>query len=115
MQLASKFPSLISFIIDTNSQPISLSFWVLKMRKIQHQNILKRPKFVTVHTKRYKLYSLVICMSHDNTSLGWVWMKDRMCQGWIMWGFIMVLMSCLGKIVKETIIELHEVRIQYRI
>ena len=40
MQLASKSSSLILCINDTNSQSTSLSFWVLKMSKIQHENIL---------------------------------------------------------------------------
>ena len=43
MQLASKSSSLISGIIDTNCQSIPLSFWVLKMRKIQRENIFKIP------------------------------------------------------------------------
>ena len=54
MQLASKSSSLISCIIDTNSQSISLSFWLLKMCKIQRENIFKRPinvLFHVVHTK----------------------------------------------------------------
>ena len=43
MQLASKSSSLILFIMPGSSQPISLSFMVLKMCKIQLENILKRP------------------------------------------------------------------------
>ena len=41
MQLASKSPSLIACILDTNSQSISLSFGVLKMRKIQREKFWK--------------------------------------------------------------------------
>ena len=43
MQLASKYSSLISCIIHGSFQPTSLSFRVLKMCKIQRENILKRP------------------------------------------------------------------------
>ena len=43
MQLASKSSSLILCIIHGGSQPISLSFMVLKTCKIQGENILKRP------------------------------------------------------------------------
>ena len=43
MQLAGKSSSLISCIIHGSSQPISVSFRVLKMCKIQRENILKRP------------------------------------------------------------------------
>ena len=43
MQLVSKSSSLISCIIHVSSQPISLSFRMLKMCKIQRENILKRP------------------------------------------------------------------------
>ena len=43
MQLVSKSVSLILCIIYTNSQSIPLSFGVLKMHKIQRENILKRP------------------------------------------------------------------------
>ena len=41
MQLASKSSSLISCIIYGRTQPISLSFRVLKMCKIQRENTLK--------------------------------------------------------------------------
>ena len=43
MQLASKSSSMILCIIHGSSQPISLSFMVLKTCKIQRENILKRP------------------------------------------------------------------------
>ena len=42
MQLASKSSSMILCIIHGSSQPISLSFMVLKTCKIQRENILKR-------------------------------------------------------------------------
>ena len=43
IQLASKSSFLISCIIYGSSQPISLTVRVLKMCKIQRENILKRP------------------------------------------------------------------------
>ena len=43
MQSASKSSYLISCIIHGSSQPISRSFRVLKLCKIQRENILKRP------------------------------------------------------------------------
>ena len=43
MQLANKSSSLILCIIHVSSQLISLSFWMVKMFKIQRENILKRP------------------------------------------------------------------------
>ena len=49
MQFASKSSSLISCILHGNSQPISLSFRVLKMCKIQRKNILKRPISIKVN------------------------------------------------------------------
>ena len=43
MQFASKSSPLISCIIHVSYEPISVSFWVVKMCKIQRENILKRP------------------------------------------------------------------------
>ena len=42
-QLASKSSSLISCIVHVRYQPISVYFGVVKMCKIQCENILKRP------------------------------------------------------------------------
>ena len=56
MQLTSKSSSLISCFTHVNSQPISLCFEVLKVTKIQHENILKRP-IVTYFRLCYCWYS----------------------------------------------------------
>ena len=42
-QLASKSSSLISYIVHVSYQPISVYFWMVKMYKIQRENLLQRP------------------------------------------------------------------------
>ena len=57
MQLACKYSSLVSCIIPGSFQPTSLSFRMLKMCKIQRENILNRP--ISILQGEQKLLCLV--------------------------------------------------------